>query len=87
VILTNIPPYQISSEIPSTPVSTLHQGNPGLKHPEATLRVPRAVQKGGVISITMQPNIPILRRDRNTEKAPVKSISTWVEVKGISLEH
>jgi hypothetical protein len=39
---------------------------------------PKAVRLGGATSIATQPSISTLRRNRDTEKAPVKSVSTWI---------
>jgi hypothetical protein len=53
-----------------------HQEESGFSHPE---KIPhKAVQWGGATFIATEPSIPTLRRGRDTEEAPVKSVSTWI---------
>jgi hypothetical protein len=52
-----------------------HQGSTVFKCPMLT---PPKLSHTKGISITTQPSIPILRRDRDTEKAPFKNTSTCI---------
>jgi hypothetical protein len=52
------------------PEGPSHQEEPGLKYSEQIS--PKAVQQGGATSI------PTLRWGRDTERAPIKSVSTWI---------
>jgi hypothetical protein len=81
---TNQFPGQTSSEILPASDSQSHQGSNGLKHPEPT--TPKVVQQEVATSIATQSTIPNLRRDRDTEKLPIKVPSPGFEVKGISPE-
>jgi hypothetical protein len=60
------------------PEGPSHQEEPGLKHPEQSRSSRKDIQQGEATFITTQPRIPTLRRDRDPEKAPVKSVSTWI---------
>jgi hypothetical protein len=69
-------PSRTNSENLPVPGGPSHQGKPGLKYPEPTPT--KVVQYGGATSVATQPSISILRRNRDTEKAPAKSASTWI---------
>jgi hypothetical protein len=57
---------QTTSENLQAPQGPAHQGEPGLNHPE--LIPPQSC----LIGVCTQSSIPTLRRDRDTEKVPVR---------------